>query len=142
MSRDQPEMMDYVLVGFVGAIVVFFGLSSLFRARDPNTTLAETARKAVEMAEEARKDAESVRRASSAFRIVALVVGVTIPLVVAYLVYKLRAREEVGMDELVQAFRQYRLTDFGEGSKKQLPMSVRFRIREGYEGKDQREGKG
>ena len=62
----------------------------VFRARDPNVELARTTREAMEAAREAHEDAESVRRTSSALRTVALVVGVCAPLVVAYLIYRLR----------------------------------------------------
>ena len=101
MKEDRERAVKYVLLGLCGSVIVLWMLAGIFSARDPNVELARTAREAVEMAEGARREAEITRKASSVFRVMALVVGISVPLVVAYLIYRLQSKEEPGVGQII-----------------------------------------
>ena len=74
--RTSPAL--YVAGGMAGSLVVLLMLLSLFRAADPNVALARTAERAIQMAEESRREAEIARR-KSAIGVLALVADVDAP---------------------------------------------------------------
>ena len=77
MREDRDRAVKYVILGLLGSLLALWLLGGIFRARDPNVELAKTARRAVKMAEGARREAEITRKASSVFRALVLVVGVS-----------------------------------------------------------------
>ena len=83
----------------------------LLRPPDPNAEMAETAREAVQMARDAREDAESARRRGYTVRVVALVVGVSVPLMVAYLIYRSSERSEPGLEDVLEVMEEEGLLD-------------------------------
>ena len=121
MKGDRSDAIGYLLAGFVGSLLVLWLLSHAFRVKDPNLELAEAAREAVKLANSARKDAEAVRRSSSALRLVALVTGTTVPLVVAYLVYRLQSRQEPTIAEVLRVLEEQKLIDLDRGQRRELP---------------------
>jgi len=98
--RTSPAL--YVAGGMAGSLVVLLMLSSLFRAADPNVALARTAERAIQMAEESRREAEMARRTSSTIRLLALAAGVCAPLVVAYLIYRVSERPEPRPEDILE----------------------------------------
>jgi len=130
MRKDSRRAMKYLLVGFCGSVLMLWTLGGIFRARDPNTELARTAREAIKMADDARKEAEMIRKTSSALRIMALAIGVTIPLIIAYLIYLQQLRREPAIDEMLELIEREKLTDAGGKALKKLPMDVRARLKD------------
>jgi len=109
--NDQPEALKYLLVGLLGSILVLALLGSCFRPESPNAELVRTTRIAVEMAERAREDAADARRTALALRVLALAAGVTAPLIVAYLIYRLEAQRAPTCDEVLEALDETRPPD-------------------------------
>ena len=101
MKEDRERAVKYVLLGLCGSVLAIWVFGGIFRTSDPNVELAKTARKAVKIAEDARREAEITRKASSAFRSVALVGGIGVPLLVAYLIYRLQVKEEPSAGEII-----------------------------------------
>ena len=137
--------------GILGSLLVLWILSSIFRAGDPNLALARTAEraagateraartteKAVEMAAQSRRDAEMARRASSAFRVTALAAGVCVPLVVAYLIYRVSERAEARPQELSDALERARVIEPAQPTRR-FPRPARLLPRE--DGRDRKAG--
>ena len=103
MKTRATDVLIYAAVAVAVAVVGLWGLSHVLRTREPSAELARATREALRMAREARRDAEDARRASSALRVLSLVVGVSVPLVVAYLIFRLKARAEPGAEEILAA---------------------------------------
>ena len=120
MNRETSEILKWALVGVLVSLAGLYALAHIFRAGDPNAELARTTRGALEAAREAQEDAQSARRASSALRIVALVVGVAAPLIVAYLIYRLRERSEPTPGDLLRVLEKQRLITLGRERRGQL----------------------
>ena len=111
MSTRSEQSAGCGVMGFLLSLVVLWMSSGIFHTRSPDAQIAETARRAMEMAEEARADAEAARRASSGIRILALVVGVSAPLAVVYLIYRLREKSDPSLAEVVDALHREGLID-------------------------------
>ena len=111
MREDRERAVKYVILGLLGSVVLLWMLGGIFRARGADAELAKTAREAVKMAEGARREAEITRKASSVFRVVALVVGISVPLVVAYLIYRLQTKEEPDVGEIIDVLGRERLVE-------------------------------
>ena len=136
MKEDRERAVKYVLLGLCGSVIVLWMLAGIFSARDPNVELARTARETVKMAEDARKEAEITRRASSAFRSVALVVGVSVPLVVAYLIYRLQVKEEPGAGEIIDVLERERLVEMPGRKRVKLLECGRLKLEQGSHGEE------
>ena len=106
---SQPPAQGCIIVGLIALGLVLWALSSALRPSDPNPELVRMVREAAERAEEARKDADSTRRSANAIRTVALILALTVPLVVAYLIYRLAARSEARPEEIADALEDARL---------------------------------
>ena len=89
-----------------------------------------TTREAVEMAREARQEAEITRRTSSALRVLALAAGVVAPLIVAYLIYRLHARSEPGAEAVLDVLKAANLLPPTQDRHRQLPWSE-YRLLDG-----------
>ena len=144
MKEDRERAVKYVLLGLCGSVLALWLFAGVFRARDPNVELAKTARKAVRMAEGARREADITRKASSVFRVVALVVGIGVPLVVAYLIYRLQVKEYLGAGEIIDVLGRDRLVGIS-GSKAEtvkLPKRARLKLERGRDGEEDGQAKG
>ena len=91
MKTEARHMLIYCVLAIAVILGGLWSLSRIFQSGEPSVELTRATREALQMAREAREEAEDARRTASALRIVALVAGVSAPLVIAYLVYKLRA---------------------------------------------------
>ena len=109
----------------VAALLVYVALSVLgpCRSPDPNVELARTAREAVAMARETQRDSERARRANNAMRVLALAAGVCVPLIVVYLVYKLRERSETPVEEVLDVLERHELLTEGKPEQHALPVT-------------------
>ena len=126
MRRDRivsKSPLVYMIVGILGSLAVLWALGAVIRTRDPNIELARTAREAMQIAEDAHRSAQAVRRTSSIVRILALVVGVTVPLIVALLVYVLQQRSEPRPEEVLRLLEKENLLDLTQNSPCRLPSS-------------------
>ena len=121
MKTDARHMLIYWVLAVVVALGGLWGLSRIFRSGEPSSELARATREALEMAREARQEAQDTRRTASALRVVALVVGATAPLVIAYLVYRLRARQEPELNEILHVLEREGLLQGGSDVRKSLP---------------------
>ena len=128
MREDRERAVKYLILGFLGSVLALWLFAGVFRARDPNVELAKTARKAVRMAEGARREADITRKASSVFRSVALVVGISVPLIVAYLIYRLQVKEEPGAGEIIDVLGRERLVEMPEAEMAKLPRRDRLEL--------------
>lgn len=108
-------------------LVMVWVLSGIFRTRSPDAQIAQTASRAMDIAEEARADAKVARRASSGIRILALVMGVSAPLVVVYLMRRLREKSEPGLDEMIDVLQKEGLIG-GRREKAQKYLFPRYRV--------------
>ena len=121
MKTDARHMLIYCVLAVGVALAGLWGLSRIFRSGEPSSELTRATREALQMAREAREEAEDARRTASALRIVALVAGVSAPLVVAYLVYRLRAHQEPALDEILHVLENEGLLDGGCDVRTSLP---------------------
>ena len=106
----------------VGAITVFGAV--LFTAccpSDPNVELAIAARTAVEMARDAQAADRSAVLWSGRFRLLAIALGVSVPLIVALLIWRTSAQREVDAAEALEAAEQYLLPGPIAPPRRQLP---------------------
>jgi hypothetical protein len=113
MSDYQSEhpTAGCVIAALIAAGLAVWAVSSALRARDPNPELVRLAREASQRADEARKGAESARRSANTLRVVAIVLGATVPLVVAYLIYRLHARAEAGPEDMLATIQAEQLDE-------------------------------
>jgi len=99
------------IAGVAAILLSLSLLVYLLRPPDPNMGMAETAREAVQMAREAREDATSARQRGYTIRVIALVVGVSVPVVVAYLIFRSSERSELGPEEVLEVMEGEGLLD-------------------------------
>ncbi len=78
---------DFRLVA-AAVIAGMFLLILLCRPSDPNTELARTTREAVELAQGAQSGTESTALWAGRFRLLAVVAGVSVPLIMVYLIWR------------------------------------------------------
>ena len=81
---DSPSPLVIALV-LVGGLFLLFTVCA---PTNPNTELARTAREAVEMAREADSSMTAAVLWSGRFRLLAIVLGVSVPMVVVYLIWR------------------------------------------------------
>jgi len=115
----KKQWWQYALAAVL-ALLVLWLLAGILSSRPPDAELVRTVREALQMARQAYQEADAVRKGSSAFRLIAMVVGMAGPLIVAYLIYKLHldsGPQSPGM--LDQAERQ--LIEPVENGQKELP---------------------
>ena len=134
MKEDRERAVKYLVLGLCGSVLVIWMLAGIFSARDPNVELVKTAREAVKMAEGARREAEITRKASSVFRVVALVLGISVPLVVAYLIYRLQVKEEPGAGEIIDVLGRERPVEMSGSKRVKLPKRARLKLKQGSQG--------
>jgi len=123
MTEEKSRMVKafvYVVVGLCASLIALWTLGAIFRAGDPNLALAQVAERSIQMAEDARRDAERARAASSRVRVLALALGVTAPLIVVYLIYRASERAEPTPAELLDVLEREKLLDLGEPQRRRL----------------------
>ena len=76
---------------------------------DPNVELARTARDAIGLADRAVSQDQSAVLWSGRFRLLAVVLGVSIPLIVVYLICRSTGEREIEAAEVIDAIERYRL---------------------------------
>jgi hypothetical protein len=108
MSRIPWRAVVLALLGLVGLWV----LAGVLQSRPPNADLARVTGQALDMAREAQRDAVSSDRSAAVLRVLALVAGVSAPLVVAYLIHRLHARSEVPPGEVLETLEKAKLLDW------------------------------
>ena len=90
------------------------------RPTDPDTELARTAREAVQLAREAGSSDESAVLWTGRFRLVAIVVGVSVPLVVALLIWRASAHSDLDPTEIIEAAERFALPGQAPASQEHL----------------------
>ncbi len=113
MNEKDVKPLKYVVVPVVLGLLVLWALAGLFRSRSPDADLAAATREAVEAALDAQDAANRRRTFGSVFRIAGLVVGVVGPLVVVFLIYRVRSREEIEPEEMLEVLESYGLIQIG-----------------------------
>lgn len=118
----QSGILNYLVVGAImvlGAAVLF----TACRPSDPNVELAITARTAVEMARDAQAADRSAVLWSGRFRLLAIALGVSVPLIVALLIWRTSTQREVDAAEALEAAEQYLLPGPSAPPRKHLPLT-------------------
>ena len=138
MNTGARHMLLYCVLAIAVILGGLWSLSRIFRSGEPSAELTQATREALQMAREAREDAEDVRRTGSALRVVALVAGVSAPLVVAYLVYRLRAHQEPELNEILHVLENEGLLQDASDVRKRLSRQKRLLV-ERKEGQDERD---
>ena len=138
MKTDARHMLIYWVLAAAAALAGLWGLSRILRSGEPSAELTRATREALQMAREAREEAEDTRRTASALRVVALVAGVTAPLVIAYLIYRLRARQEPAFDEVLHVLEDEGLLQDRSHVRKRLSGQKQFLV-ERRGGRDDRD---
>jgi hypothetical protein len=103
---DSPSWWLFLVAG----AILTFVITSCPRDR-PNTDLARTAREAVELAQDAQADNQSAVLWSGRLRLLALVIGVSVPLLVVYLLWRTASQGEVSAAEVLECVDRYALPD-------------------------------
>jgi len=116
MKTRAREALICAALGAALAVAALWAMSHVLRTREPGAELARATREALRLAREARQDAEDARRVSSALRVLSLVAGVSVPLVVAYLIFRLSARAEPGAAEILAVLEKEGLLEPPAGS--------------------------
>lgn len=93
--------------------------------KSPSTHLARTAERALDMAEQSRREAQRAHRWVTVIRIAALLSVTAGPVLVAYLIHRSASREEISLSETLQTLEDEGLLpdDFDPGDlsgKRQL----------------------
>jgi hypothetical protein len=92
-------------------------------ARDPNAELAATVREAVEFARDVESSSRSYVVWADRYRLLAIVVAVSVPVVVAYLVLRASRQDPCEEPELLEAMEQRGWVDLPQGSRPRLEPS-------------------
>lgn len=114
---NTSKFISIAVFAGIGAIVLFL----VCRPVDPNTELARTARAAVQLARDAGSSTESAVLLAGRFRLLAVVVGVTAPLIVVYLIWRSSTQSDLDPAELIEAAERYRLFEQPGNAPEQLP---------------------
>ncbi|MFQ5492229.1 MAG: hypothetical protein ACE5GE_16055 [Phycisphaerae bacterium] len=101
-DSNGPPGLIHILVIAAGIVL----LSLLCRPADPNTELAKTAREAVEMARDSESAVTSAVLWTDRFRLLAIVIGMSVPVVVVYLISRSSSQAEPDTTEILQQLEQ------------------------------------
>ncbi len=118
---DSPNPLVIALVVVSGVVLLF----TLCRPIDPNVELARTAREAVEMAREADSSMTAAVLWSGRFRLLAIVLGVSVPLVVVYLIWRSSTAAE---PDAIDIFEQLELLEVSKLDSLPAPGIARNRL--------------
>ena len=120
MNERDAKLVKYILVPTLLALLVLWVLAGLFRTGDPNAELSRTTRQVVEAALNAQRSARRGMAWGSVFRIAGMVTGIVGPLVVAYLIYRTRSREEIRVEEMLDVLERHGLIELGGPERREL----------------------
>lgn len=115
----RREWWQYALLVVLALLAVWI-IAGILSSRSPNAELARTVREALRMARQADQEADAVRRGSSAFRLVAMALGMAGPLVIVYLIYRLHMRSEPRSPEMLNPVEREQL-EAREDERAELP---------------------
>ncbi len=118
-APNESNFLPIAALVIAGAFLLFL----VCRPAHPNAELARTTREAVQLARDAQTSGESAALWAGRFRLLAIVVGASAPLVVAYLVWRASARSELDPAEVIEAIEQHRLLAPVENAAGELPTS-------------------
>ena len=136
MKEDARHVLLWLVLGIAVALCGLWGLGEIFRSGEPNAELARTTREALRMARQAGEDAEHARRTAGALRLAALAVGVAVPLLTVYLIFRLQARQETSVEEVLRVLEREGLLGDGLDVRKALPGRKRL-LAESKGGRDE-----
>jgi len=96
-----------LIVGLVAAAIV--GVQGLLARTDagPNVELVRTAREAVELAHDAQQDNRSAVLWAGRFRVVGLVIGVSVPLLIAAWIWRSSGQCDLHPAEILECVEQH-----------------------------------
>ncbi len=118
-AQNEPNFLPTAAVVIAGAFLLFL----VCRPTDPNAELARTTREAVQLARDAQTSSESAALWAGRFRLLTVVVGVSAPLIVAYLIWRASAASELDPAEVIEAIEQDRLLPPVENAAGELSTS-------------------
>ncbi len=136
MKKRDEDLVKYIVLPTLLALLVLWVLAGLFRAGDPDAELVQTTREVVQMALEAHRSVQRSRAFASVFRIIALIAGVVGPLVVGYLIYRVRSRAEVTPEEVLELLSARGWIDLSDAGRA-LPSAKLNRLLEGPDNDDE-----
>jgi hypothetical protein len=108
MPENETGFPWWLLFG-AGAIIGLMFLSCPGPSVDQE--LAHVTREALELASEAQADDRSAVLWTGRFRLLALVIGVSVPLIVAYLIWRASSQSEIDPTEVIEQFEVYSLPE-------------------------------
>jgi hypothetical protein len=116
--NDHPAI--FGIVCFAAGVLVTLAFAGCPRD-GPNTELARTAREAVELAHDAQADDRSAVLWAGRFRVLAVILGVSAPILVAAYIWKSSAKGEIDPAEVIEQVEQYALDRAGPPQEPALP---------------------
>ena len=117
--NDHPATIG--LVCFAAGVLVTLAVVGCSND-NPNAELARTAREAVELARDAEADDRSAVLWSGRFRVLAVVLGVSAPILVAAYIWKCSAKGEIDPAEVIDQIEQYALDRATPSEDPALPL--------------------
>ena len=108
MPDSQEGFPRWMLVAGVVSILLVVGRCPRDSA---DTELSRTTREAVKMAHDAQSDDQSAVLWTGRFRLLGLIMGVSVPIVVAYLIWRSSTRSEIDAVEIIAEAERYALMD-------------------------------
>jgi len=96
-----------VVAGVVAAAILGARMLTARTDSTPNAELVRTAREAVELAHASQQDNRSAVLWSGRFRLVALVTGVSVPLIMVYLIWRSSGQSDLHPAEIIECVEQY-----------------------------------
>ena len=117
-ERRRLPLWFIVLAGTALASVVLMLLCS---GADPNAELVRMAGEAVTMAHEAQLDHRAAILWAGRFRLLAIAIGVSVPLLIVYLISRSARTHELDAAEILDSAERYALPHFQTRSQATLP---------------------
>ncbi len=120
MKERDEKLLKYVVLPILLGLFVLWVLAGLFRTGNPDAELARTTRRVVEAALDAQQSSRRGMAWGSVFRIAGMVVGIVGPLLLAYLIYRTRSREEIRVEEMLDVLERHGLIELGGPERREL----------------------
>ena len=117
-ERRRLPLWLMVLAGAGLALVL---LAMLCRGPDPNAELVRMAGEAVTMAHEAQLDHRAATLWAGRFRLLAIAIGVSVPLVITYLISRSTRTDELDATEILDSVERYALPHTKTRAEATLP---------------------
>jgi hypothetical protein len=120
MNEKDVKLLKYVALPVLLGLLALWAFVGLVRSRNPDAELALAARQAIHAALDAQTAANRIRSVGAGMRIAGLVVGIVGPLVIAFLIYRVRSAEEVEPEEMLEMMESYGLIELPVLEKPEL----------------------